>query len=56
MTNEVAPRNGRQQNKTLTPLVFLFLKRCLVLLTAIKDAENGYLVSIPSNAIKTRLR
>jgi hypothetical protein len=30
----------------LTLLVFLFPEGCLLILTAIKDAETGYLVSI----------
>jgi hypothetical protein len=37
---------GDANKKRLAVLVFLFLEGCLVILTAIKDAENGYLVSI----------
>jgi hypothetical protein len=40
------PVGDAKQNKRLALLVFLFLEGCLVILTAIKDAENGYLVSI----------
>jgi hypothetical protein len=36
----------RVQNKRLALLVILFLEGCLVILTSIKDAENGNLVSI----------
>jgi hypothetical protein len=39
-------RRGGQQNKRLALLVIPFLEGCLVILTPIKDPENGYLVSI----------
>ena len=42
----VESRRGHQENKKLALLVFLFLEGCLVILTAIKGAENRYPVSI----------
>jgi hypothetical protein len=39
--------------KRLALLVFLFLEECLVIVTAIKDAENGYRSASTSNATTT---